>query len=143
MDKKIGERIKIARKAAGLTQDDLAMICGYKHKSSITKIESGDTDLPTEKINTLAAALGVSSVYLTTGMQPPEETAPLKGWVDDLLLTAGKLSRARRIQLLEFAQFLSMLEQRETREAYLRPEEVLGEKFPINPDSQGEPDLQE
>ena len=42
MDKRIGERIKIARKAAGMTQDDLASLLGYKHKSSITKIEAGE-----------------------------------------------------------------------------------------------------
>lgn len=133
MDKKIGERIKVARKAAGMTQDDLARICGYKHKSSITKIEHGETDLPTEMINTISTVLGVSSVYLTTGMQPPEDVSPMRGWIDDLVVTAGQLTRARRMQLIEFAQFLSMLDKREEREAYISSGEILGEKFPLDP----------
>lgn len=119
MDKRIGERIKIARKAVGMTQDDLASLLGYKHKSSITKIEAGETDLPTEKMNALAETLGVSTVYLATGMEPPAETTPLKGWVDELTRVATQLSRNRRIQLIEYAQYLQMLDQRDTAEAYM------------------------
>ena len=119
MDKRIGERIKIARKAVGMTQDDLASLLGYKHKSSITKIEAGETDLPTEKMNALAETLGVSTFYLATGMEPPTETTPLKGWVDELIHVAAQLSRNRRIQLIEYAQYLQMLDQRDTTEAYM------------------------
>lgn len=112
MDKNIGLRIKLARKAAGMTQDDLAFAAGYKNKSSITKIEAGATDLPTDKINKLAEVLGVSPVYLSTGLVPSDDP-PMQTWADDLVYTASRLSKPHRIQLVEFAQFLSALETRQ------------------------------
>lgn len=116
MDKNIGMRIKLARKAIGMTQDDLAFAAGYKNKSSITKIEAGATDLPTDKINKLAEILGVSPIYLTTGLQPSDDP-PLKSWADDLVYTASKLSKQHRIMLVEFAQFLAAIDVRRERQA--------------------------
>lgn len=54
-----GQKVKELRKAAGLSQEDLAEKLGFSHKSSISKIELGKNDIPTGKIEALAEALGV------------------------------------------------------------------------------------
>lgn len=54
-----GQKVKALRKAAGLSQEELAEKLGFSHKSSISKIELGKNDIPTGKIEALAEALGV------------------------------------------------------------------------------------
>ena len=54
-----GQKVKTLRKAAGLSQEELAKKLGFSHKSSISKIELGRADIPTGKIEPLAEALGV------------------------------------------------------------------------------------
>ena len=46
----IGKRIKIFRKGRGLTQAQLAKDLGYSHKSVITHIEKGESEMSYEKI---------------------------------------------------------------------------------------------
>lgn len=60
----IGDRIKYAREAIGLTQQELAIKIGYKSKAAITKIESGERKLPQPKIVSCAKALNVSPLWL-------------------------------------------------------------------------------
>lgn len=52
-----GKNIKRRREELGMTQEDLAKACGYQSKSSISKIESGDTDLTQSKLMEIAYAL--------------------------------------------------------------------------------------
>lgn len=66
----IGERIRIRRKELKLTQSQLAEITGYKDKTAISRIESGENDLNQSKIIMFATALNTSPSYLM-------------GWVDD------------------------------------------------------------
>lgn len=66
----LAERIKLARKAAGLTQEELANRCGTI-KQTIYKYERGIvTNIPFERLTDIARALHVSSAYLM-------------GWSDD------------------------------------------------------------
>lgn len=66
---KLYENIKLRREALGLSQDELAKRVGYTGKSMISKIESGQVDLPYSKILAFAEAL--------------ETTEPaLLGWKD-------------------------------------------------------------
>lgn len=51
------KNIKSARKALGMTQDELAKKTGYGDRSSIAKIEKGLVDLPQSKIELFAVAL--------------------------------------------------------------------------------------
>ena len=60
----IGERIKQRREELHMSMDDLAQKLGYKSRTSIFKIESGDTDLPLSKVEEFAAALYVTPQYL-------------------------------------------------------------------------------
>jgi len=58
--KTIGERVKYYRKLRGLTQKELADILNYGHKSSIGKIEAGETEIPQARILAFSEALGIT-----------------------------------------------------------------------------------
>ena len=62
--KALGNIIKDLRIKAGLSQDQLAQKAGFKHKSSISKIESGSSDILPGKIRPISAALGVDPAVL-------------------------------------------------------------------------------
>lgn len=64
MRENIGRYIKERREELQLTQDDIALATGYKHKSSINKIELGIVDVPRKKIPAFALALNVSEEEL-------------------------------------------------------------------------------
>lgn len=59
-----GKRIRKLREELGITQTELASRAGYTSRSSINKIELGDSDVPHSRIHSLAVALGVSDAYL-------------------------------------------------------------------------------
>lgn len=61
---KYGERLKKARKAAGLTQDGLSKLSRVP-QGTISKIERGDQDSSTYD-TVLADTLGVSAIWLTS-----------------------------------------------------------------------------
>lgn len=60
----IGEKVKILRKALGLTQKELAEKCGYKSLTTINKIELGINSIPLDTIEKLATALQTTPSYL-------------------------------------------------------------------------------
>lgn len=60
----LASRIKSRREELKLSQDDLAKKIGYKSRSTIAKIESGDNDIPQSKIKSFAEALNTSVAYL-------------------------------------------------------------------------------
>lgn len=66
----IGKRIKKRRLELDLTQEELAKKLGYSHKSSIGKIENGQTDITQSKVVEFAHALNTTVAYLM-------------GWEDD------------------------------------------------------------
>ena len=55
----IGELIRRRRIDLRLSQQDLANLAGYKSRSAIAKIESGENDVPTAKLSDFARALGL------------------------------------------------------------------------------------
>lgn len=59
-----GQIIKMLREEKGMTQDTLAKLMGYSHKSSINKIEMGKADLPQSKLIAFAQVLGVKPCEL-------------------------------------------------------------------------------
>lgn len=60
----IGEKIKQARIAKNLTQEELAEKLGYKSRSSVNKIEKGERDIPRSQIKRIAEILEVSPISL-------------------------------------------------------------------------------
>lgn len=72
------DRIRRRREELDMSQDELAKILGYKSRSTIAKIESGENDITQSKIVAFAKALNVSPAYLT-GWEPAptkEELTP-------------------------------------------------------------------
>ncbi len=64
MRKNIGDYVKTRRTELDMTQDELAALVGYKHKTSINKIELGLSDVPRSRIPAFAEALRVSEPEL-------------------------------------------------------------------------------
>ena len=58
--KQLYKNICKRRKELGMTQTELALKTGYLEKSSISRIEKGEIDLPISKIEVLAKALDCS-----------------------------------------------------------------------------------
>lgn len=73
----IHERIKFEREKRNWTQLELAERIGYSSATSITKLEKGQVDPPTSKIQLLADAFNVSISYLM-------------GWDNEFALTRGE-----------------------------------------------------
>lgn len=59
-----GERVKAARKARGMSMQQLADKLGYNSRSSILRIENGTQEIPLPKIQELARVLNVAPEYL-------------------------------------------------------------------------------
>ena len=59
-----GVRVRAARVAAGLTQLELARAMGYSTRSTISRIESGDNQVPMDRLDALAAALRTTPASL-------------------------------------------------------------------------------
>lgn len=53
----VGTRIRERRRELGLSQDELAQKVGYKNRSTIARIESGENDIPQLKLKEIAHAL--------------------------------------------------------------------------------------
>ncbi len=60
----INKRIKSLREQLKMTQEELARKTGYKTRSAINKIESGNRDINQSQIVDFAKALGVTPAYL-------------------------------------------------------------------------------
>lgn len=61
---KTHEIVKARREELGMSQDELARKVGYINRSSIARIERGDTDIPQSKLYDIARALKVTPSYL-------------------------------------------------------------------------------
>lgn len=70
--KTIGERIRERRIQLEMSQDELAKRLGYKSRSSINKIESGDQMLTQSKIAAIAKELQVTPSYIMGWDDGPE-----------------------------------------------------------------------
>lgn len=60
----IGENIRRYREQRRMTQEELAIAAGYKSRSSIGKIENGDSDPTQKNLVRIARALNVKAVDL-------------------------------------------------------------------------------
>lgn len=75
------ENIKMHRKAAKMTQEELARRTGYTDRSSIARIEKGEIDLPQSKIKQFAEALGTTPGYLMGWDAEPEDLGAIAAQV--------------------------------------------------------------
>lgn len=59
-----GRRVRLRREELGMSQQELAILMGYKSRSSINKIELGKNDVAQSTIKRLANALRTTPAYL-------------------------------------------------------------------------------
>jgi len=83
-----GERVNKLRTDKGMTQDELAQAAGYKSRSTIAKIESGERDASQSMIVAIAKALDTSS-------------SSLMGWDDDVNLSLTSEPQYRGFNILD------------------------------------------
>lgn len=83
----LGQKIKKKREELGLSQEDLAKILGYKHKSSINKIELGAADVPRAKVPAFAKALGMTAIEFS-------------GWTEDRKTVSFSYCLEQQMKLL-------------------------------------------
>lgn len=60
----LGDRIRLRREELRMSQEELATRLGYKSRSTIAKIESGENDLTQSKIVAFAEALSTTARWL-------------------------------------------------------------------------------
>lgn len=77
MAKEIGERVKTAREAAGMSQEALGSLIG-RDKSAISLMESGKRGISVQHIARLAKALDVTEDWIAFGTGPMTSGAPPK-----------------------------------------------------------------
>lgn len=64
LNKVLGTNIRERRKELGMSQDMLAKLAGYKDRSSITKLEKGETDIVLTRVVAIANALETTAEQL-------------------------------------------------------------------------------
>ena len=70
----VGRNIRRRRIELDMSQQQLANALGYKTRSSIAKIEKGDSDIMQSKLTDFANVLNTTVEYLLTGIVPFENT---------------------------------------------------------------------
>jgi len=96
-----GQIIKTLREERGMTQEQVAELMGYSHKSSINKIELGKSDLPQSKLVAFAKIFNVSPCELL-GVDPqPATDEQIKDWDEKF---NSKLELQKEVLLIEAVQ---------------------------------------
>lgn len=72
--KSVGERIRQARTAKGMSGEELALRVGYAHQSGIANLEGRPTGRGGNRLAKIADALGVPIAWLLDG--PDSDTVP-------------------------------------------------------------------
>ena len=102
MDLTIYEKIKNRRLELGYSQDELAKRMGYRSRSTINKIESGQVDISRNKIAKFAEALQVTPSYLMGWDEPTTEY-----YIDPAVNAKVEYARTQEGILLDAAKDLS------------------------------------
>jgi transcriptional regulator with XRE-family HTH domain len=97
-----GERLKALRKAAGLTQCELAERIGVIH-SNINYWESGGSLPRSDVLIPLAEALA-TTVEQLLGKAPPKRAKPAGGNLGKLFERIAKLPRREQQKVMEFVE---------------------------------------
>lgn len=117
MNESLGQRIKRFRKAAGISQAQLADACGWKSQSRVGNYESGTREPTLADIQTIASALGTSftdllpvhneGVHSVDEMRIPNDvkrSASTNELLQEMLDKAGGLSAEQKRKILEVAE---------------------------------------
>lgn len=135
--KTVGERIRQAREARGMSGEELAMAVGYAHQSAIGNLENRATGTGGTKITLIAAALRVPVQWLLAGPDGPtvpfsepaishnpadvpysttlHQTAKgytVDGSLDEAMVLFRQLDTAQRLKVISYMQFIASEGQR-------------------------------
>lgn len=98
---KLYENIRLYRKRAKMTQDELARLAGYTDRSSIAKIEKGLVDIAQSKIEQFASIFGVSAGALMGWDQAPaEELQGMGALAAEIIMDPDAMEMAREYMAL-------------------------------------------
>lgn len=100
----LGEKIKKFRKSLGITQQELALKVGYSGKTSISEIEKGKNDVPTEKLSKIAIALGVSVSDLLEDNKPKVNNDPY--FIDTSFLNSEEQKELKSLLDMNIIMFM-------------------------------------
>lgn len=96
-----GERLRQCRKAAGMTQEDLAEICNTT-KQNISRYETSQREPQLDTAAVIASALGVSLEYLWKGKEK-DEPFPQVTMIGRAAEKMTEEKRDKMLQLLKIA----------------------------------------
>lgn len=96
---KTGQIIKQLREEKGMTQEELAELMGYSHKSSINKIELGKADLPQSKLVAFAKIFNVNPCLLL-GMESATND-DLQGWDNNINKVDNLIKETKLIENIQ------------------------------------------
>lgn len=107
----IGDKIRLHRKALGLTQTELGEKLGVK-TNAVSKWECGRVDdIPTSKIKAMAKLFDVQPSYLIDEKQPaPKDEDELNAEDKRLLMMIHNLSPENRERIVAIIEALAGLE---------------------------------
>lgn len=100
----LGEKIKKFRKNKGMTQIELAEKVGYTNRSTITHIEKGLIDIPTEKLHLIAKALGVNISDLLEDNKPKINNDPY--FIDTSFLNSEEQKELKSLLDMNIIMFM-------------------------------------
>lgn len=104
----IGERIKEMREKRGMTQEELAVACGYKSRSTINKFEKNICEIKLSNVQKIAAALNVDPDYLVFGNDGSEPEEPHIVGEETL---QQEMSRRMLEKMIEFYKTMTLEQQ--------------------------------
>lgn len=100
----LGEKIKKFRKFLGMTQQELALKVGYTNRSTITHIEKGLIDIPSEKLHLIAKALGVNISDLLEDNKPKINNDPY--FIDTSFLNSEEQKELKSLLDMNIIMFM-------------------------------------
>lgn len=100
-----GRRVKERRLKLGYSQQKLADLLNYTSRSTITKIEKGERDLPIDKLKLLATALKTTPEYLVGWDKEPIKSTKQEWYIDTSMLTQSERFELENILSFNTIQF--------------------------------------
>ena len=104
--KEMGARVRKRRLEIGLTQEELAQRAKYAHKTSISKIEQGKSEIPQEKMRDFAEALNTTIAYLMGWTQDIDNRTGLSVEERQLISYYRSLNGAGKVAMMSMVQGL-------------------------------------
>ena len=98
----VGSNIKKRRFELGMSQQELADALGYRSRSTIAKIESGENDVSHKKLQKFAEVLDTTVESLITGIPSSQSRISLKSidFTDEEVETANPADRNRNVAVI-------------------------------------------